>query len=99
MASDRPNVSFRQQLRTYHRTSLGLQCANSRPEQVQQTEQAYSITSSARSKKDSETFSLRALAVVISITSSNFVGCSTGRSAGLARFILFCVLLARGRSN
>ena len=35
-ASDRPNVSFRQQLRTYHRTSLGLQCARTGREQMQQ---------------------------------------------------------------
>src|SRR5262249_25394029 len=44
----------------------------------------HSITSSARSRKGSGIASLRALAVVRSMTSSNLVGCSTGRSAGFA---------------
>jgi hypothetical protein len=42
---------------------------------------AYSITSSTR---DSGIVSPSALAVFLLITRSNFVGCSTGSSAGLA---------------
>ena len=39
----------------------------------------YSITSSARRRKDSGIFSPIALAVVRLMTSSNLVGCKTGR--------------------
>ena len=45
---------------------------------------AYWITSSARPSTDCGIVSPSALAVFRLITSSNFVGCSTGRSAGLA---------------
>src|SRR4051794_533801 len=44
----------------------------------------YSITSSARSSSVGGTVSPSALAVLRLISSSNFVGCSTGRSAGFA---------------
>jgi len=44
----------------------------------------YSITSSARCWRNQGTSRPSALAVLRLITSSNFVGCSTGRSAGLA---------------
>ena len=44
----------------------------------------YWITSSARPSSDGGIVRPRALAVFMLITSSNFVGCSTGRSAGLA---------------
>jgi hypothetical protein len=44
----------------------------------------HSITSSARARSDSGMVRPRALAVLRLITSSNLVGCSTGRSAGLA---------------
>src|SRR5712691_3578279 len=44
----------------------------------------YSITSSARISRDCGIVIPRALAVLRLMTSSNFVGCSTGRSAGLA---------------
>src|SRR5262249_52999487 len=44
----------------------------------------YSITSSARASTDGGMVRPRALAVLRLMTSSNFVGCSTGRSAGLA---------------
>src|SRR5262249_44751101 len=44
----------------------------------------YSITSSARARIDGGTVRPSALAVFKLITSSNRVGCSTGRSAGLA---------------
>jgi len=45
---------------------------------------AYSITSSARSRNDSGIFRPRAFAVLTLTTSSNLVGCSTGRSDGFA---------------
>jgi hypothetical protein len=57
---------------------------NCRPEQVQQTEQPYSITSSASASSLSGTVRTSALAVVRLMTSSNLVGCSTGMSATLA---------------
>src|SRR5262249_47572478 len=44
----------------------------------------HSITSSVRSRNDSGIVRPRALAVVRLMTRSNFVGCSTGISAGLA---------------
>src|SRR5215468_1052749 len=44
----------------------------------------YSITSSARASSDGGTVRPSALAVLRLITSSNLVGCSTGRSDGLA---------------
>src|SRR6516164_7378473 len=44
----------------------------------------HSMTSSARASKDCGTVSPRALAVLRLMTSSNFVGCTTGRSPGIA---------------
>src|SRR5262245_50430770 len=44
----------------------------------------HSITSSARNSTDCGIVRPRALAVLRLMTSSNLVGCSTGRSAGLA---------------
>src|SRR5438105_3512878 len=44
----------------------------------------YSMTWSARSRIDCGIVSPSALAVFMLITSSNFVGCSTGKSAGFA---------------
>src|SRR5262249_42089649 len=44
----------------------------------------HSITSSASDSRLSEIFTPTSLAVLRLITSSNLVGCSTGRSAGLA---------------
>ena len=44
----------------------------------------YRITSSARASSDAGIVRPSVLAVFMLITSSNFVGCSTGRSAGLA---------------
>ena len=46
----------------------------------------HSITSSARTRNDSAIVSPRAFAVLRLITNSNSVGCSMGRSAGLAPF-------------
>jgi hypothetical protein len=57
-------------------------CANSRPEQVQQTEQAYSITSSAVASSVDGTVRPNVLAVSALMTSSNLLACMTGRSAG-----------------
>src|SRR5206468_6185183 len=42
------------------------------------------VTSSARARSDGEMTRPSALAVLRLMRSSNFVGCSTGRSAGLA---------------
>src|SRR2546421_5966822 len=47
------------------------------------------ITSSARSSSDCGIVRPSALAVFRLITSSNLVGCSTGRSAGLVAFQIF----------
>jgi hypothetical protein len=58
--------------------------ATSRPEQVRQTEQAYSITSSARASSVGGTSRPSAFAVVRLTTNSNLVGCSTGMSLGFA---------------
>ena len=44
----------------------------------------YSITSSARASTEGGIVRPRAFAVLRLITNSNFVGCSMGRSAGLA---------------
>ena len=49
-------------------------------------ETAHSITSSARASKEGGTVRPSALAVFMLIASSNLVGCSTGRSEGLAPF-------------
>jgi hypothetical protein len=48
----------------------------------------HSITSSARATSVAGTSSPSALAVLILMTKSNFVGCSIGRSAGLAPLII-----------
>src|SRR4051812_43461792 len=48
--------------------------------------QAYSITSSARSRNDSDTERPSVFAVFRLTTISNLVGCTTGRSVGLAPF-------------
>jgi hypothetical protein len=49
----------------------------------------HSITSSARARIDGGTVSASALAVLRLMTSSNLVGCWTGRSAGLAPLRIF----------
>ena len=49
-------------------------------------EHGYSITSSARPSTDGGIVSLSAFAVLRLMTSSNLLGCSTGRSPGLAPF-------------
>jgi len=58
---------------------------NGRPEEpTALVEHAYSMIRSARPSTDCGIVSPSALAVFILITSSNFVGCSIGRSAGFA---------------
>jgi hypothetical protein len=52
----------------------------------------YSITSSARTRKDSEIFSPRALAVFELTRSSKRVGRSAGRSAGLVPFRILAAM-------
>src|SRR5258707_8596375 len=49
-------------------------------------QQNYSITSSARTSMEGGTVRPSALAVFMLITSSNLVGCSTGRLEGLVPF-------------
>src|SRR5262244_1079740 len=61
----------------------------------------YCMTSSARLSRDGGIVRPSALAVLALITSSNFVGCSTGRSAGFAPFRILStnVALRRKRSR
>ena len=58
--------------------------AKRRPEQVQQTEQAYSITSSAIARRPGGKVRPNGLAVLRLITNSNLVDRKTGRSAGFS---------------
>jgi hypothetical protein len=58
--------------------------AMSRPEQVQQSNIDYSITSSARASSIGGTVRPSAMTVGRLMTSSNLVGCTTGRSAGFS---------------
>ena len=59
----------------------------------------YSITSSARASSACGTVRPSALAVLMLITSSNVVGCSTGRSAGLAPFRMRPTLAPNPRND
>jgi hypothetical protein len=58
---------------------------------------AYWITLSARSRSVGGNVTPRALAVLRFWTSSNFIGCSTGRSAGLAPFRILSIYVAARR--
>jgi len=62
--------------------------AEKRDERAALNLRAHSITLSARTKIASGTVRPRALAVLRLMTNSNFVGCSTGRSAGLAPLMI-----------
>jgi hypothetical protein len=53
-----------------------------------QQEASHSITSSARSRNESESFSPMAFAVLRLTNISNLVGCSTGRSPGFAPLMI-----------
>src|SRR5215468_9545187 len=59
----------------------------------------YSITSSARPSSDGGIVRPRALAVLRLMTSSNFVGCSTGRSPGLAPLRILSAWIAPRRKR
>jgi hypothetical protein len=72
-------VSFRR-LRTLSRIGLGQQRARRKHSYT------YSITSSAVARSEGGTVRPSILAVWWLMTSSNFVACNTGRSAGLAPF-------------
>ena len=63
-------------------------CATSRPEQVKQTEQPYSITSSARCRRNQGTSRPSTLAVLKLMISSNLLGRSIGRSPGISCHML-----------
>src|SRR4029077_6604084 len=68
-----------------HRLLLRAQAARRRQQAAQQEQQIapfHSITSSARARIDGGTVMPSALAVLRLTTSSNVVGCCTGRSAG-----------------
>ena len=85
-----------------HRADMpgGPSRANSRPEQVQQTEQAaYSITSSASCMNASESARPSAFAVLRLTTSSYLVGSSTGRLAGFAPFKILTTYAAAWRND
>ena len=62
-------------------------CAKSRHSALRK-ERRYSITLSALTMTDSGTVRPSAFAVLRLMTSSNLVGCSTGRSAGLAPLMI-----------
>ena len=57
------------------------------------------MTLSARSSSDGGTVSPSAFAVFRLMTSSNFVGCSTGRSAGLAPLRILSTYVAARRHS
>src|SRR4029434_5134138 len=57
----------------------------------------YSMNWSARASSEGGIVRPRALAVLRLMTSSNFVGCSTGRSAGLAPLRIFATCAAPRR--
>src|SRR5262249_36062319 len=59
----------------------------------------HSINSSARSRNESGIASPSALAVFTLITSSNLVGCSTGRSAGRIPCKILCTYEAPRRNK
>jgi hypothetical protein len=59
----------------------------------------YSITSSARTRMVGGTASPRDFAVLALNASSNFVGCSTGRSAGLAPLRILTTIVALCRNS
>src|SRR5829696_1593975 len=66
-------------------------------EERKQFSPPHSITSSARARSVGEIVRPRAFAVLRLITSSNLVGCSTGRSGGLAPLSTLLTRLATCR--
>src|SRR4051812_50004822 len=69
--------------RSQQPSTLGFGC-NVRTTALTSKHHGYSITSSARARRDAGIAMPSALAVFRLINNSNFVGCSTGRSPGLA---------------
>src|SRR5262249_6686717 len=69
------------------------QCQTDRPH----SPLAYLITSSARRSSDGGIVIPSSFAVLRLMTSSNFVGCSTGKSAGLAPFRILSTYVAPRR--
>ena len=80
----RAQESDGRQLRSLLCTSRERPCSGRAAEQRDELAALHSITSSARARNASGIVSSIALAVLRLTTSSNFVGCSTGRSAGFA---------------
>jgi hypothetical protein len=62
-------------------------------------ERRYSMTLSARASSMGDTVRPRAVAVLRLITSSNLIGCSTGKSAGLAPFSILSTNVAARRNK
>src|SRR5258708_682643 len=74
-------------------------CDVPKPDQVYPNkEYCYSIPSSAVASSDAGTLRPSALAVLRLMASSNLVGCSTGRSLGLAPFRILSTVLAPRRN-
>jgi len=97
--SDRLTLRCGPALRTSDRCPLS---ANSRREQLQQNPyseclEAHSISSSASVSSEGGTVRPSALATLTLMTSSNLVGCSTGRSAGFAPFRILSTKVAARR--
>ncbi len=90
------DVSFRQ-LRAGRRKSSGQQCNRGLVHCC--NPHLYSITSSARTRNDSEIVRPIAFAVLILTTRSNLVACSTGRSAGFVPCKIFCTRTALRRNR
>ena len=79
-SSDRPNLIF-EDSKNRHAAWMNFACAA-----VAVEGRRYSMTWAARSNNDGGTVRSSCLAVFALMTSSNFVGRSTGRSAGFAPF-------------
>jgi hypothetical protein len=92
---DQPQLGFRRIAERHRRAGFGFHRLREprgpagRADPVPPLASIHSITSSARARIDGGTVRPSALAVLRSMTSSNVVGCSTGRSAGLAPLRIF----------
>src|SRR5262245_46384709 len=89
-----PRRLFRQALRACVRHGPRVMCACLRC-----APHTYWITSSARRSRDGGIVIPSALAVLRLITSSNFIGCSTGKSAGLAPLRILSTYVAARRNR
>src|SRR5262249_56045311 len=80
----RENVACRTEVACSHVSGLFTQSRwSAGPDGVHEPRPHHSITSSARVSSIGDIWSPSALAVLRLMTSSNLVGCTTGRSAGL----------------